>query len=159
MAFFKSNHGDSDNPFGVLPVGEYEAIIKKAEHKTASTGSEMIALTLIIRDDYEQQGKKRQLFDNLVLTEKMVWKVNQVLKVVGSPDGIEFETAQELINVLQFQPVRIKVGQREWQGNKQNNVQEYKPTMKPGVEMVIEQGDGELNGGKPIEISDDVLPF
>jgi hypothetical protein len=158
MSFFKVNH-KAENPFDALPVGEYEAIITKAEFKTASSGNGMIALTLTIRDDYEQKGQKRKVFDNLVMTDNMVWKINQVLKVIGSPDGVEFETADELISAVIHQPVRIKLSQREWNGNKQNNVQEYKPTMKPGVEMVIEQGDGELNGGKPIEISESDVPF
>ena len=159
MAFFKVNHNNTENPFDALPAGQYEAIISKAEYKTASSGNDMIAITLTIRSDYEQKGQKRKVFDNLVMIDSMMWKINKVLKVTGAPQDVEFETADELINAILFKPVKVKLGQREYQGNKQNNVQDYDFTMKPQVEMELDPAEGQLNGGKPIEVSDSDLPF
>lgn len=59
-----------------LPDGEYPFIVTAAEEKIASTGSEMIALTLKIKDG-------PTVYDNLVNVESAWFKTDQFRAAIG----------------------------------------------------------------------------
>jgi hypothetical protein len=67
-------------PSFVLPRGEYDFEVYKAENKTFGSGASGIALTLMVfRDD----GSHRLVDENLVFSEAALFKVSDFAKCVG----------------------------------------------------------------------------
>lgn len=109
---FKVNHSEAKGgTFEPLAVGEYEVIISEAKIETAKTsGNQMVKATLTVRQDVEQPGKNRKIFDNLVATQAAMWKFQQLFKALNFEDGKSFsggivEVAKEIMN----KPVRVKI--------------------------------------------------
>lgn len=64
----------------LLPKGEYDFEIGKAENKRFSTGSEGIALTVNI---FTQDGAIRLVNDNLIFMESCMFKLSNFCKATG----------------------------------------------------------------------------
>jgi hypothetical protein len=158
MGFLRTDYSEVGG-FGVLPVGEYECIVSAVEvTQTKETKKPMLKATLTIRDDIEQEGKKRKLFDNMVEQENMMWKFNQVAKACQLEEGIELETLADFATAIQYRTVRVKLGKRTYNGEEQNEI-------KGWMESKYEGGSNPANGEDPfagngqIDVSDDDLPF
>lgn len=67
----------------VLPDGDYEFSVKKAEDKVSKSGNPMIELYLEI---YGADGGSRFVNDWLVSTDKMTWKIKRFCASVGILD-------------------------------------------------------------------------
>jgi hypothetical protein len=109
-----------------LPDGEYPFIVTAAEEKIASTGSEMIALTLKIKDG-------PTVYDNLVNVESAWFKTDQCRAAVGFKivPGVETD-----INPDDFvgRTGRCVLYTDLYDGKRRNKVAEYlipRPTAQP----------------------------
>lgn len=159
MSFFTYDPKQAGSGFEALPVGDYEAVVSGVEVKTSSTGNPMLTLTLTIRDDVAQEGQKRKVFDHLVQTEKAMFKFHQVAKALGWGEGDKADTLADFARKVQFQAVCINLKQEEYNGNLQNRVTTYKPATVAYGGQGGQQLDPFAMDGKPIDISDDNLPF
>lgn len=154
MGFLKVNYEEAGN-FDVLPIGEYECFVSEVKVVESSTGKPMVKSTLTIRDDVEQGGQKRKLFDNMVEQESMMWKFQQVAKAVQIPNDAELESLADFAAAIQFKPVCVKVGQKIYNGEQQNEIKAWKESKIGG-----DFGNSPNSGGDgSIDISDDDLPF
>lgn len=158
MGFFQVNHKEAGG-FDALPKGEYEAVITDVKMDTAKSGNEMIKITLTIRDDVEQEAQKRKLFDNLVITDNMMWKFQQVSKAAQLEDGVVVETPADFAKAIHYRAVRITVGQRVYNDQLQNEVKAYKEATVAYGGQGGQTKDPFATDGPPIDISDDDLPF
>lgn len=71
--------------FLVLPDGEYTFdILEINEFQTSRAGNEMLPMKLQFSDG---GGGKSSVFENLVFTEKAIFKINQFLACIGVPKG------------------------------------------------------------------------
>lgn len=114
MSFLKVNHEEAgDKQFELIAEGEYECVISDAEVTTSSTGNPMIKVTVTIRNDVSQPHRKQKLWDYLVASEKAMFKLHQVAKAVGLPNGKDFKSIDEYRNAILYKPVRIKVVQED----------------------------------------------
>lgn len=156
--FFQLDPEQAKSGFEPLPIGEYECIVTEAEVTTSSSGNPMIKVTLTVRDDVEQDGHKRKIFDNLVATEKAMFKFHQVGKAIGVEQAPSIESfAQSIL----YKPVRIKNKHEEYNGKVNDRVAVY---LEPNVEY---KGAGQsaapdpfATTGIPVDISDDdFVPF
>lgn len=68
------------NAENLLPVGEYDFEITKAINKQFQTGSQGIALTVMV---FTADGTGRLVNDNLVFSDKAMFKVSQFAKATG----------------------------------------------------------------------------
>lgn len=154
MGFLRTDYTDVNAGFSALPIGEYECIISKVEVTKASTGNQMLKVTLTVRDDVEQEGRKRKFFDNLVVMDTMMWKFQQVSKAAQLPAGEDIATPEDFATAIQYKPVRIKNKHRVYNDETQDVVAYY-------TESQLEGGvDGDpFTGSGQIDISDDDLPF
>jgi predicted RNA-binding protein with PUA-like domain len=107
MGFLRTDYSNTGD-FAPLPIGEYECFVSKVETTESSNGNPMLKVTLTVRDDVEQPGQKRKFFDNMVETEKMMWKFNQVAKAAQLEEGVDLETLADFAAAIQYKPVRIK---------------------------------------------------
>jgi hypothetical protein len=156
MSFFKLDESQAGGAFEPMPIGEYEAIITGAEVTNSANGNPMIKITLTVRDDVDQEGKKRKVFDNAVATEKAMFKFHQLGKALG----IEaMATIEGFAQAMLYKPIRFKNKHEEYNGKVNDKVNYYSPA------QVDYNGQGGQVTGDPfagstsVDISDDDLPF
>jgi hypothetical protein len=80
MPSFKPKSDSELNSERLLPKAEYDFEVTKAEDKRFSTGSEGIALTVML---FVSDGTQRLCNDNLVFSEKAMFKVSNFAKATG----------------------------------------------------------------------------
>lgn len=66
--------------YSLLDHGMYEFHVMKAEGRPSKTNNPMIELVLNVLD---KEGKEHVIFDYLVATEKMNWKIRHFCRAVG----------------------------------------------------------------------------
>jgi hypothetical protein len=156
MGFLKVDY-DNTGDFAPLPIGKYECIVSGSEAtKSKNSGAPMIKVKLTIREDVEQQGKKRTFFDNVVIQDNMMWKVGQVTKAAGlSQDEVNnFDTLEELAAALLYKPVVITNKHEQYNGETNDRVAKWSASELGGAD-----GSDPMAGSGQIDISDDDLPF
>jgi hypothetical protein len=155
MGFLRTDYSEVGG-FGALPIGEYECIISEVKMTKSSTGKDMVKVTLTVRDDVEQEGKKRKFFDNFVVQENMMWKFQQVSKAAQIDQGVDVESPEHFAQLIQYKAVCIKNKHEEYNGDKQDRVAFYmEPKVAGGGSSPV---SAELGGGS-IDVGDDDLPF
>jgi hypothetical protein len=155
----KVDHSQA-NTFGALPKGDYELYFKGAKADTTSNGNPILKTVLVIRDDIDQQGGGLKQWHNLVVTEKTFPTfVQSFLKAVKYPDGAEFEDYTDVVAKLKDHviglPVVANLGLQA--DNPQYNEIKYLKQSEHNDRIAIP--DEEVENGKPLDISDEDLPF
>ena len=179
MSIIKANHSKAGS-FENLPAGTYEVIVDAGKFQKASTGADMIAWKLKVRDDVEAQSqfKGRILFNNLVFLETTEGIVQSFLKAIGTKDGQDFNSFDELIKFATGRAVSVKVAVTQYKGEDRNEVKSVLPPKVAGGKIdnpldTVATGDPLDNGGNytkvdedpfatsngPIEVNEDDLPF
>jgi hypothetical protein len=157
--------GSKAQEFGALPEGEYEVFVTGAAKKTGSNGiTEGVGLVLTVRNDTEQKGAGRKVRHTVWFTEKTEGIVQGFFKGMNFPDGTDFDGLDEIADAVKALPVRVKLKINK-DNTDFNEVAFFKVTNIGGFY------DGEMEGtassasnaptgdNKPIDISDDDLPF
>jgi hypothetical protein len=159
MSFLKTNPNEAGG-FGVLTPGEYEVVISEAKIGKSQAGNDVLKLTLTVRSNVEQPHQKRKIFDNFAVTEKAMFKFHNLgMALFG--EGSEFGTLEEFKKAVLNQYVRvlIKTESNTYQGQTrdQDRVVTYMPSATEGGGEG--PGDPFQDDGRPIDISEDDLPF
>jgi hypothetical protein len=150
MSFLRTDYTNTGD-FAPLPVGEYECFVTDVKMKQTSTGKQMLNVKLTIRDDVEQEGAKRNFFDNLVVQDNMMWKFNQVAKAAALPEGQDIDSPESFAQAILYKAVRIKNKHEMYNDEKQDRVATYK---------LSQVGGSQSGGGEgSIDIGEDDLPF
>lgn len=160
--FFTYDEKQAGGSFDLLPAGDYEVIISSTEVTESSAGNPMIKAVLTIRNDVEQEGQKRKLFENYVATEKAMFKFHQVAKALEWGQGEGVANLEEFAERILYQAVKVKlkVGKPQNGYEAKNEIVTYMPTDYPYAGAGSNQEDPyALDDGKPIDISEDDLPF
>lgn len=162
---FTYNPNEASSGFELIEKGEYEAFISDTEIKTFNSGNAGIKVTFTIRDDIDgQKFGKRKMWQNLVATEKAMFMFHTIAKAVGKEPGWKASSLEEYQSAIQSKPIRLVVGQK-WEtdqaGNRElrNNIVAFKESKAGGEYSDSGFADPFASAGKPIDISDDDLPF
>lgn len=105
-----------------IPEGIYNVQIAKVDETTVkgdgpNSGAPMLKIEFDVIDD-PYNGRK--VWANYLQTPKMMWKFQELFKSLGLPtDGTVEIDSSELVGLQ----CRAKIGQREWNGDIQNDVQ------------------------------------
>lgn len=159
MSVFQFDEKQAGSGFDALPVGEYECIISGIEQKTSGAGNDMLKLELTVREDVDQVGGKRKFFDNLVFTEKALFKVHQILKAIGIESGKNYDSYVDMIKDLAYKPVRLKNKHEEYNGDQKDRVNYYMETKHPIAGGIGSTQADPFSVPAAAAISDDDLPF
>lgn len=165
MSFFNYDSKQAGNAgFEPVPAGEYEVIISEAKVDTFSTGNRGIKVTLTIRDDVDQEGGKRKVFDNFVESPAAAFKFHNLAKGLEWSEGMTADTLEDYADAIRYQAVRVKLRVKAASGGYEakNEVVTYLPTQAAshsGGGFGNPTSDPFQNNGKAIDISDDDLPF
>lgn len=105
----------------LLPEGEYHFRVKGGEFQLSKAGNEMLVVEL------HNEEHNATVWDNLVFTEKALWKVDAFLRCVqAQPDkGEEFEFDNEFVESLIGKTGLVKIRIDEYEGKKKNKVDSY----------------------------------
>lgn len=109
---------DDVGGFEPIPAGDYEAYLYEAKPTTFRSGNEGFALTFKIADG---EYKGRQIFDNIVLTEKAYWKLGQFWRAITNDEGIVDIDTNEIPGFVGRRiGLTIDTEQQEYNGKIQN---------------------------------------
>lgn len=169
FASFQVNHDEAKGgEFQPLPVGEYEVVAHTVEAtKSKNKGTPELKVTWKVREDVDQPGKKRNIFDSLYATEGAMWKFQQLFKELGFEQGRKFPGGlPEIAKAVQFQAVRVKIKHESYtngQGEQKvaERVEFYKKSTKPLAnpgQVADPFADGQ-DQFTPPPVGDDDLPF
>jgi len=120
-----------------VPAGVYDAVIdaSRIELRNSQAGNDVVSVPFVIQAPAEYAG--RVVYDNYVLTDKALWKLGQLLAVVGivSEDNLGRITLDT--DLLHNKPVRIQVGIDTYNDKPRNKVQRV---AAPPQEVVVTKG-------------------
>lgn len=139
MAFNFGNKPEATS-FELIPAGDYEVYVEKAEERPTKEGRKQLSLQLRIRDDVEQACQKRMLFLNIYQKkpENLKDKDRQVenyiydhiyhlLDVTGVLNsGKEFACMADICRLLAGREMRVTVYHKEWNGRLQERIDPMK---------------------------------
>ncbi|MFA6930866.1 MAG: DUF669 domain-containing protein [Lentisphaeria bacterium] len=130
---FTTDYSDVDEG-GILPIGEYEAIIKYAGEDTVqTTGTVYINVTMVARNDVEQPCKNKYIWHKLWHRKEPTpadvklggyssKQINALSKSAGLPNGKKYASLAEWCEELGGKCVRITVEHEEYKGKTQAKV-------------------------------------
>jgi hypothetical protein len=155
------------NNVGSAPVkpGEYEVYPTEFDARKAQSGNDCVIMNYTIRDDVDQPSQGSEIrYDNFTFTQNSLWRFNQAAKAAGIPEGTDFASPEEWAKAMINRPLRIVVGERTYNGNTYPTVKMFKNSLVSQAGPVNQKAssgfeDPFANNSKPIDISDDDLPF
>ena len=132
----------------LIPAGDYTMRIKGGEFMLSKAGNEMLVVEL------HNAEHDSTIWDNLVFTDKALWKIDQFLKAFGmQPDkGEEFEFDAEFVTRLIGKSGLVKVRVDEWEGKKKNKVEAY-------IAVLVDGKAPSSSSSRSKKKSDDEIPF
>lgn len=174
MAFLTTNHKvaeeqvNSQPSFGPLEEGWYEVFITGVDPNIVSSqkGTPGIEVVFTVRDDVEQDGQRKKVWETLWVSPKAMVRIYQLLKVVGVPDGEDLEK-EDIVKALKGKPVQIEVAIDTYTKSNGEQGQKNVVTFMGFKEAnhggrFVEEGSNDdpfATNGQPIDISDESLPF
>lgn len=119
-----------EREFSLPPIGEYNFMVVSAEKTFSSNGNPMIKVRL------DLQGADGSVFDNLVISDKMMWKLVSFFESIGlKQKGEELslsigDAADKAVGLEGF----CKIKHETYNGEKRAKVDKYLiPTSKKPV--------------------------
>lgn len=132
-AALKQTADDATQP---APAGEYDAIVTKADAKTASTGSPMIAVQCKITGGPKDS---KVFFHNFVLSPQSAFAVAKFFSDLEA-FGLNSEwftthnpSMEQIAAELLNKPIHVELGIRSWQGQDRNEVKKFSPASAFGM--------------------------
>lgn len=128
-----------EREFALPPIGEYNFMVVSAEKTFSSNGNPMIKVRL------DLQGADGSVFDNLVISDKMMWKLVSFFESIGlKKEGEELslsigDAADKAVGMEGF----CKIKYETYNGEKRAKVDKYLiPTAKKAATApVLDEDD------------------
>lgn len=155
--------------YSLIPNGEYEVILERAERRTANSGKEYINLTFRIRNDVNQQCQGRTIFEAIFPDRERMGqfdhkKLGSIIRTQGASGKYSFADDDELIQYINGLAMRITIEIKEpdeyhTENYNQIKYRSYKPSnagpksLAAGVEEMKEKF------GEVFDVSAEDLPF
>lgn len=169
MSFsYKVNYSDTQDD-NLLPEGDYEIFVKRAEFAPNTNGKDRIHMEMQIRSDVQQQYKNRRIFADLWFTSEAAAQIsmrqmNAISKACAVPDNKDYSDLNEWCGEIIGKFMKVHVRIRKQDGyDPQNQVSAYRPSAQ-------NYPAGEIDGYNELErpmasrpafkpVSNDDLPF
>lgn len=146
---FSTNYDDVQD-YGLIPEGYYEVIIKNIEEHTTKKGSKGLNITLIVRNDVQQECKNRLIFHTLWKRKEPTqadlqvqgYGFSQIMalaKAAKLPNGKSYDTLSDLCDDLIGRVICVYVEHEEYEGKTQARVQYIDPSNYPECKHVYKE--------------------
>ena len=147
---FKSNWKEASQPSGIKPEGDYECLIQKIEERTTRNGAVGLNISMVIRNDVQQNYKNAFIFYTLWKRREPTeadlsvngYSFGQVMalgKAAGLPDGKDYDNLEQFCQELTGKPLLITLKHREYNGKTLEDVNRLAPTKFPEVRHTYKQ--------------------
>ena len=124
---YSVNYGEAAEGSDLIPVGEYECIIKYAGEGATHSGTVYMGVTLVVRNDVDQPCKNKYIWHHiwqkkeptpadLACSGYSSKQINAVSKAAKLPNGKKYETLSAWADELKNKIVRVTVEHEEYQG-------------------------------------------
>lgn len=133
LKFNKEKMGSQGN-FELIPDGDYEVFIESAKFGTASTGTEGVKMTLLIRKDVAgQEFGGRKVWHDIWYTEASEFNLHNLLGAVNTPeDHPGFNDLKEVAAYVEGKAMKVNLGTRKgtgkWAANTYQDVKAMLPS-------------------------------
>jgi hypothetical protein len=108
----------------ILPEGSYEVFVDEYSMDSEEKGS----LTLVVRDDINQDYAKRKMWVNLNTNPSIAWKLSTIARAAGIPAGTDFNTFEDYLKSVTGKSMKVVVAHREYNGKTYVDVKGFYPT-------------------------------
>ena len=150
--------------YGLVNEGIYEMNLT-VSLKVSKTGKNYISLDWKIRDDVEQEGQNRHVFESVWEDKEnpgtfSMTKLSKILSIQGEDGNYHFEDIDEVLQFINGWNVRcgVKIGEPdEYRQDEYNYISFYSATKFPTQTLTTSVGN--VKTVNPADISDDDLPF
>ena len=160
---------EQKDEYSLIPSGEYEVVLEKAEIKTAqSSGRPYISMKFRIRNDVEQPQQGRLIFESIFLEKTSNQfdkkKLGAIMRTQGPSGKYSFADDDEVVQYINGLAMRLTIelnGPDDYHSEDYNQVKycSYKPTnVKAKTLGGVEEMNAKFDG--IVEVIDDSdLPF
>ena len=147
---FTTDYSDVNDEYGLIPAGQYEAIIKNIEERTTPNGATGLNLSLVIRNDVEQSYQNRYLFHTLWKRREPTeadmqvqgYSFKQVMilaKSAALPSGKAYKDVHELCADLIGHVLRVTVAHEEYNNNTHEIIKYMNESKVPDCRHVFKE--------------------
>ena len=152
--------------YGLVNEGIYEMNLTVSLQQS-KTGKNYISLDWKIRDDVEQEGQNRHVFESIWEDKEnpgtfSMTKLSKILSIQGEEGNYHFEDIDEVLQFINGWNVRcgVKVGEPdEYRQDEYNYISFYSATKNPTQTLSVNQSSTVSKKINPDDIKDDDLPF
>lgn len=132
------NSTPEQTSFEMVPEGEYEVFVERAEERPTNNGTLSLSIRLKIRDDIPQPCQNRLLFlniykkkqpnnDDLQVDSYNYMHLYHLLDVTGVFDsGKEFDSMADICRILVGRELRVTVHYEIWNGTTREKIDQLK---------------------------------
>lgn len=159
----KHDKPSSERTFEQLPAGRYHAmIIDDREHggafqRTSQAGNLMYRLTVMVIDPRDTENSRFRgwsFFDNLLLTEKSIWRTIQLYRAV-EPEETNRKTVWDVGDADQFhaemfyKPMVVDVKHRSYNGKTYPEIKGFYPITSDSMyNKCLDSANALIDSGK-----------
>lgn len=179
---FQTDYSDLSEGSEILPVGEYECIIKYAGEDATKGGTMYMGATLVIRNDVDQQYKNKYIWHSIWQKKEpspadlacggySSKQINSLSKAAHLPNGKKYESLSDWADELKNKIVRVTVEHDTYQGKTSARVKWVNESKFPDCKHRWKNADVDVDAGNEpaagnqqgLEevkgVADDDLPF
>lgn len=170
---FQVNH-DEANSYELLPAGEYEVLIQECKLIESKNGTEYLNMPLIVRNDINQAGKDRLIFNSMFRKKNpdakdaacdgfSAARIQSISKAAKLQNGKQYGSLDDWGADLKGKPVRVMVVHDEYNGQEKLGIKYINETKYPQVNHQWKQAAP--SGGVPSAFAgatpenSDICPF
>lgn len=165
---FTVNYDDAFEGNDLIPQGDYEVIVKKAEEKETKNGDKKyISIQLAVRNDIDQKYKNKIIFESLFKSKDtgkyQMKQFNTISKALKIPNGKNYGSLDELLGDWNNKSMLVRIKHEEYNGNTNARVGFYNESkfkdcnhvwpVKTDNQQMADMGFNELSG------QDDEFPW
>ena len=150
-----------ENSYGLLAEGEYEVVIERVEEKVSTNGKKNISIMFRVRDDIEQDGKNRVLFESIWKEKDTDFynrkRLNQLLGTQHFEDGKTFKDINDVLDNIKgaYLIAVVKQVYNDYKQEDENGISYYKTSNHLPKALSSQP----VKNTEKIEITDEDLPF
>jgi len=172
---FEVKHEEASSGGGVMPVGEYEVIVKSALEDVFKSGTIYINVPLIVRNDIEQPYKNAIIWHSICQVKEpkdadkacggfSSFGIQSISKAANLQNGKKYAGLNEWCEDLKGKLIRVTVKHEEFNGGTQVKVKYTNETKYPTCNHVYKTAAANSSapsakGQAPKPGSLDELPF
>lgn len=152
-----------------ITPGVYEAVIQNtSEEFTPGNGTRFMAVSMVIRNDVQQQCQDKRIEYRIWTTSRPKTKAIEgyveyslalMSKACRLPEQIDVNSVNELSKLWIKKPVRITVGQREYKGKTYIEISKVEASDNIQVNHKYKSANNNNNTFIPNNNNEDTIPF